>query len=516
MMKYWLLVILLSTVVCSVDFSIDVPQTIGYGVDIPVDVVMENLNSVYGYEFVISSDLDYLSHQYLLNNTINSLVQPNQSSLRVVTIAQAGITNGSRAIVRFNYGSNTAGNFSFSITATAYSQNGTTMPVNLTGDEVVVEYDRLEIDAVITNDRSVNVQICMQNSKLINHTALTLEWNTTDMRLISASVPYNGSEIYLDNIIAHSNCENVAVLTFNVTAQYGSTIPISVVNLVTTSPYPIIAQNGQVRYDSFYVECTGTYAYRNTTAQVQVELFNSTAIDSWQYTVLSNISLVNGTNTIHRNKTATILFEIINQTNGVYPIILKDLTAIKGNDTFVQTLQAVCAINITTDCMDTDNDTYYYGTECNQTVLDCDDTRGDTYPNATEGCNSRDDDCDGLIDENNVCKTSTGSAGSGGSGGGASSSGSAGAGSASASSAGAVGFGNKMFGEESFKQQERPKEEHRPIQTHLAPGENEGKAMQKKPEPKKMNLVGNLFGVLVLLAAGIFLAYEHIKHKHKH
>jgi len=516
-MKYWLFAILLSMSVYGVNFSVDVPQNIGYGVDIPVEIMMENSDSVYGYEFVITSDLNYRSHQYLLNNTINSLVHLNQSAIRVATIAPAGIANGSRAVVRFNYSSNVTGNFSFSVDATAYSQNGTSMPVNLTDDKVVVEYDRIEIETIATNDRTADVKICMKNSRLINHTALTLDWNANKMRLISASVPYNGSEFMLDNITTHSLCEDVATLTFNITAQPGDTVPISVVNLVTTSPYPIVTQNGQVHYGGFYVECTGTHSYRNSTAQVQVRMFNYTAIDSWRYNVLSNISLVNGTSTVHNGSNATLVFEVTNQTDGIYPVILKNLTAINRNNTFFQS-EAVCMINITTDCRDADNDTYYSGTECNQTVLDCDDSIAGIYPNATEKCNKRDDDCDGVVDEDKVCKTSSsGGGGGGGGGGGSSSSSGSSSGSASAGSAGAVGFGNMMFGdEETFKQPERTAEEHKPIQTKLAPAENEADAIQKRPEPKKVNLVGHLLGVLVLLAAGIFLAYEHIKHKHKH
>lgn len=57
----------------------------------------------------------------------------------------------------------------------------------------------------------------------------------------------------------------------------------------------------------------------------------------------------------------------------------------------------VCPAN----CTDADGDGYGTAgsTDCAKTEEDCDDTNAGTYPGATEICNSRDDDCDGNVDE---------------------------------------------------------------------------------------------------------------------
>ena len=45
---------------------------------------------------------------------------------------------------------------------------------------------------------------------------------------------------------------------------------------------------------------------------------------------------------------------------------------------------------------------------------DCNDTDAEVFPGATEVCNSKDDDCDGVIDSNS-CYEKAGGKGSGGS-----------------------------------------------------------------------------------------------------
>lgn len=52
------------------------------------------------------------------------------------------------------------------------------------------------------------------------------------------------------------------------------------------------------------------------------------------------------------------------------------------------------------DCIDFDGDGY-----CSESDggSDCDDTRSSVHPGATETCNERDDDCDGYVDEGDVC-----------------------------------------------------------------------------------------------------------------
>ncbi|MBW3019285.1 putative metal-binding motif-containing protein, partial [Candidatus Woesearchaeota archaeon] len=191
-----------------------------------------------------------------------------------------------------------------------------------------------------------------------------------------------------------------------------------------------------------------------------------------------------------------------------YQVVLLNLTAVFGSTTMQQNMQALCFINITSECSDADNDTFFSGPGCTQAILDCDDTRAGVNPNATEVCNNRDDDCDGSIDEGKVCPSSS-KGGSGGGGGESSSSASSGSAAAGAASGSSAAFSNMMLrDEESFKQKEPPVEEHQPIQAQ--PIEyNQG----QETEPKKVDFVGHLLGALVLLAAGIFLAYEHIKKK---
>ncbi|MBD3310246.1 hypothetical protein GF351_03430 [Candidatus Woesearchaeota archaeon] len=69
-------------------------------------------------------------------------------------------------------------------------------------------------------------------------------------------------------------------------------------------------------------------------------------------------------------------------------------------------------------CTDQDLDGYFLEGDVCGTAADCDDQDPAVNPGATEVCNSKDDDCDGKVDENNVCGGDGGDGGDGGNGGG--------------------------------------------------------------------------------------------------
>ena len=56
-----------------------------------------------------------------------------------------------------------------------------------------------------------------------------------------------------------------------------------------------------------------------------------------------------------------------------------------------------------TACLDSDGDGHYAIAPDCPTGDDCDDGNGNNYPGNTEVCDSLDNDCDGLTDEDNVC-----------------------------------------------------------------------------------------------------------------
>lgn len=53
-------------------------------------------------------------------------------------------------------------------------------------------------------------------------------------------------------------------------------------------------------------------------------------------------------------------------------------------------------------CTDNDNDGYYAEAGCG-TLVDCNDNDDTIYPGAPEQCDEKDNDCDGQVDEDNVC-----------------------------------------------------------------------------------------------------------------
>src|SRR5690606_24498682 len=57
-------------------------------------------------------------------------------------------------------------------------------------------------------------------------------------------------------------------------------------------------------------------------------------------------------------------------------------------------------------CADADGDGYFDQAGCG-TPLDCDDNDPSTYPGAIESCDGKDNDCNGNVDEGNVCNSCT-------------------------------------------------------------------------------------------------------------
>ncbi len=55
--------------------------------------------------------------------------------------------------------------------------------------------------------------------------------------------------------------------------------------------------------------------------------------------------------------------------------------------------------------VDNDHDGFFFGGSTPAASADCNDANPDINPGATEACNGMDDDCDGAVDEGNLCAT---------------------------------------------------------------------------------------------------------------
>jgi hypothetical protein len=195
---------------------------------------------------------------------------------------------------------------------------------------------------------SGNTQICLNNF-----------WNTSLFNILPQTEICNGLDDDCDGLTDEFlNCGNQTNITAPVITIYspinGSTYNYSLLNVSIGYNQPIVNWSYQIINNGIWAPLV--LSFPNTTLN---------------FSEGRNIFIVSGTN---QNGTGS------------------------ANVTFYVNL----SLNNSTICVDSDGDGYSItGGSCGP--IDCNDNNSAMHPNAAEKCNSVDDDCDGLIDEGNVC-----------------------------------------------------------------------------------------------------------------
>jgi len=138
--------------------------------------------------------------------------------------------------------------------------------------------------------------------------------------------------------------------------------------------------------------------------------------------VYLNFSYIASDISLHNVKESTVKIWAYDESAGTWSVVTGssvDTTArrVYGNCTSLVARGTIFA-PLGRACLDSDSDGY---DDCNATepgdtdglVEDCDDSSGAVSPSALEICNSIDDDCDGEIDESNICTKNPGEDGGG-------------------------------------------------------------------------------------------------------
>lgn len=523
-MRAIILLLLILPFAAAVDFYIDAPTDARQGSTITAYLIMDNTQPVYGYEATVTSDAAYQTHDFTsrLNGGINTFTQLNSTTVRAATVKPTGISAGNTSIMELNYTLLTAGTNKFNIQAKSYDQNGSAQTTTTQDFTMNVTGNILKTVSHTTDQRKTTLSICTQTEAL-NELKFTLEYS--GMTISSSSAGYDpipgGANITVMNVPAHATCQEAATIDFDVLEKPGTNIPLTIESVTTTPDTILTTQDGSIQYNGYRILCDNITAYRNITAEMPIELDSHTSLQSLNFTM---DTVFNITNASKGNLTGTeldmdspgnvdIYMEIPSSyTNGQYTFTLKDILAATSAEVILHENEPECTITIADHCIDQDGDGFFYGTECGNITQDCDDKKAGVNPNATETCNGRDDDCDGRTDEG-VCATSSGGGGGGGGGGSSASS----AGTASAGTSG--GFASFPIPEDTAVPipDTPPKKKEQPLQTKLPePEKQPEKAAETKPEPKKINLIAHVMGVLTLLGAGLLIVYEYLKHRHPH
>jgi len=525
-MRYLAAIILLVPLGAAVPLSIDVSNTRIEGGNITVNVVMDSAETVYGYELDVMSSANFQTYTYgsRVQNHTNSFTILNSSTIRTASVG-FGIPAGNGPVVTLTYSSNQTGPLNFLLNAQAYAQNGSAIQTTQQDGQTTVEGNLIRINDAESDQTTTNVTLCMQNAEAL--TSMTISLAYENLTLTDATTTYvqtdTGANITFGNINASNDCTAIATMTFAINATPGSAHAIGIAAAQTTPALALGFENGTVQYNSYSLNCPALSAYRNTTAQLSLILTNYTGLQTLHYDVTSTLNFsgiesdlpTSTNNGIDHNITsvpqplATLNLTIHNESNGTYTVLLTNISA---NGELIEHDDLTCPLTIATNCVDLDSDNFSSGLECNTNqTLDCDDNSAAVHPNATETCNALDDNCDGTIDEG--CPSSGGGVGGSGGGGGASSgdSSSSSAGSASGSAAsGFSAFANLPTQEEtSTIQEDMPAPVQKPIKTELK-SEPPAPALE---EPRKVNLLAYIMGVLIMLAAGVLTWYEWVKHK---
>lgn len=520
-MRYLAAMVLLVPLVAAVPFSIDIADTHVQGGNISVEVVMNNTAPVYGYEFDVSSTATFKTYTFTnrVTNATNSFTIVNGSTVRAASVTGGGIPPGDGSVITLIYTTNQTGALLFSLDAEAYAQNGS--PINTTSQsgQTTIEGNLLRVQDITTNQHTTNVTVCMQNADAL--TSMTIALAYENLTLTDSTSAYtqtdDGANLTFGAVSAHNDCETIATLTFAINASPGSMHAIGISAVESTPSLALGTENGTLTYNSYSLSCDALTGYRNTTQQIPLTLTNYTGLQKIGYNVVTALnfsgvesSVPTDANGVSHNLSsipqplAQLNITLTNESNGTYDVLLTNITAIGGE--LITHADLTCPLTIITHCIDADADNFTTGTECAvNTTLDCDDSRAAVNPNATETCNARDDNCNGQVDEG-ACPAG----GAGGGGGGGSSGDSAS--SASGSTSGATSaFANLPQTEEtSTVQPETPAPVQEPVKTELKPDIPPAPALE---EPKEINLLAYIMGVLILLSASILTWYEWVKHK---
>lgn len=478
----------------------DVPQDSFRTVNITI-----SLNeTVYGYDLIVYSNNTYVSHAYesVLDNATKSIVV-NNGSIRHAIVSSRGITGD---VVKITYNLTDGG---FRLEGTTYDVNGSKMSDFTQNESTTVLANLLTIESVETNYNNATVRLYLR-SGVINSLNITIQSNLTIKRSNFSTL---NNTIILENITGGIN-QTLGEIEFEVPTNPDKNYPLTA---AIQSSENVTLQNGSVYYGGFSFYCGNITVNRNKTYTLVWGIHNYTTINNLTFKIDTNLTInhtgnyssVNGTIT-YINLSNEMKVTTTNESNGSYSIIFKNIRNGK-----IVASEKRCSIIIETNCYDSDGDGYTAGVEC-ASDNDCDDTNDRIYPGMTESCNSRDDDCDGTIDEG--CGVS--SSGGGGGGGGSSSSSSSSTsgsstGSASAST-GTAAFGSLLdrMGTEETKKQE-VKEDTKPVKAKLEKPTQIRNTTITKPPAKKSNMIGHAIGLVVLLGVIGLAIFSYVRYKKK-
>ncbi|OYT32513.1 hypothetical protein B6U93_01575 [Candidatus Woesearchaeota archaeon ex4484_78] len=529
----------------SVNFAIQPQrQTIFTGQEASIQIIILGNKTIYGYDIMLNSSLDYLSHGFYLNNTINSLAVKNRT-VRTAMITNKGV-KGNKTVISINYTANTTGEYEIKGTVKAYDENGTELQANIITANVTVKRNEIRLENKTTTNKTTTITACMQNSQKIDKIILEIKYNKTKTELVNLTANVSATNISITNITSSTNCKKILNLTFNI-KKFGNKIPVKIKIINSTPKLNFTIFNGSVMQEGYYLTCTNKTTFKDNSTKVKVKLHSTENITQLNYTIQAGFDILNlqtttGTiNNSHNNITQTInttnktitiaeiTFMIPLTTNdGIYEI---NLTNIKSNSQKLLETEHKCYITVETDCFDNDNDSYGTGSQCMTLTTiqggDCNDNDPEVNPGATEKCNNKDDDCDGEIDEGNVCgrqsaSSSSGSSGSSGSGGRGSSSESSQATTSTTSTTQSVfeqmpSLTEKFKPKEKQEQKKQKKQEQDKTQITKAEQTIEQKiqTIKKETKPRKISLMSSSIGVLIIIGGILFFVYEILKRKNR-
>ncbi len=374
---------------------------------------------------------------------------------------------------------------------------------------------------------------------------LELEFSNSELMFKNSTGNFTVTETGVNisaeiNKTLSSSCEEIIDLVFDV-KSFGEMIPIEIKNIETIPALNFSITNGSVMQEGYYIFCENATTSKGENVFVDVILYSTENISSMNYSIQSAFEIVNAettTGTInYTNQNIMHTFNMTNKSleiaklNYLIPLTAQDktyelnLTNITADSEKKSQGQNNCYVVVETNCTDKDYDGYGVGEHCltSTTILggDCDDNDPYINPGEQELCNSKDDDCDGSIDEDGVCETPSSSGGAGSSGGGSGSSSSDSSSSEQSTTTETIPAVDSQTLEFASKFAEKKPEKQEKLQSV--------KTMQEVPSEEdkdnlisglvgaenKVSLISGLTGMLVVIGAVLFIVYEVMKRKGK-